>query len=161
MPLKFKFKSKDEIPAEHLPLYAEREGAWILAVDGTVDKSTGRSATGPRLQRVGTSVALHYSRISLPTGALRPETGRALGPLTADATPFASDKAAREPTVGNRIAPARMPALPGCVARFGFRVSRLESLRRTLNPPSIPFQCPSSPLPSPASAGGEGVQSVA
>jgi len=39
MALKFKFKTKDEIPAEHLPLYAEREGAWVLDVDGAVEKS--------------------------------------------------------------------------------------------------------------------------
>jgi hypothetical protein len=39
MPLKYKCKTKDEIPAEHLPLYAEREGAWVLDVDGAVDKS--------------------------------------------------------------------------------------------------------------------------
>src|SRR5258706_13802150 len=39
MALKFKFKSKDEIPAEHLPLYAEREGAWMLDVDGAVEKT--------------------------------------------------------------------------------------------------------------------------
>jgi len=32
MPLKFKFKTKDEIPADHLPLYAERDG---------VDRSSG------------------------------------------------------------------------------------------------------------------------
>ena len=25
--------------AEHLPLYAEREGAWVLDVDGAVEKS--------------------------------------------------------------------------------------------------------------------------
>ena len=39
MPLKYKFKSKDEIPAEHLPHYAERDGAWVLDVDGAVEKS--------------------------------------------------------------------------------------------------------------------------
>jgi hypothetical protein len=39
MALKFKFKSKDEIPAEHLPFYAERDGAWHLDVDGAADKS--------------------------------------------------------------------------------------------------------------------------
>ena len=39
MPLKFKFKSKDEIPADHLPLYAEREGGWVLDVEGAVEKS--------------------------------------------------------------------------------------------------------------------------
>ena len=39
MPLKYKFKTKDEIPAEHLPLYAERDGAWLLDVDGAVEKS--------------------------------------------------------------------------------------------------------------------------
>jgi hypothetical protein len=39
MPLKCKFKTKDEIPAEHLPLYAERDGAWVLDVDGAVEKT--------------------------------------------------------------------------------------------------------------------------
>ena len=39
MPLKYKFKTKDEIPPENLPLYAEREGAWVLDVDGAVEKS--------------------------------------------------------------------------------------------------------------------------
>src|SRR5690606_8915738 len=39
MALKFKFKSKDEIPADHLPLYAEREGAFVLDVEGAVDKA--------------------------------------------------------------------------------------------------------------------------
>jgi hypothetical protein len=39
MALKFKYKSKEEIPAEHLPFYAEREGAWLLDVDGAVEKS--------------------------------------------------------------------------------------------------------------------------
>ena len=39
MPLKFKFKSKDEIPPDHLPLYAEREGGWVLDVEGAVEKS--------------------------------------------------------------------------------------------------------------------------
>jgi hypothetical protein len=37
MALKFKFKTKAEIPAEHLPHYAERDGAWVLDVDGAVD----------------------------------------------------------------------------------------------------------------------------
>ena len=39
MALKFKFKTKDEIPADHLSLYAEREGGWVLDVEGAVDKS--------------------------------------------------------------------------------------------------------------------------
>jgi hypothetical protein len=39
MALKFKFKSKDEIPADHLPLYAERDGAFVLDVEGAVDKA--------------------------------------------------------------------------------------------------------------------------
>ena len=39
MALKFKFKSKDEIPAELVALYAEREGAWQLDVDGVADKA--------------------------------------------------------------------------------------------------------------------------
>jgi hypothetical protein len=39
MALKFKFKSKEEIPAEQQALYIERDGAWMLDVDGAVDKS--------------------------------------------------------------------------------------------------------------------------
>jgi hypothetical protein len=39
MALKFKFKSKDEIPTEQQALYIERDGAWMLDVDGGVDKS--------------------------------------------------------------------------------------------------------------------------
>ena len=39
MALKFKFKSKDEIPAELEAHYVERDGAWVLDVDGAADKS--------------------------------------------------------------------------------------------------------------------------
>src|SRR5512143_3150352 len=39
MGLKFKFKSKDEIPAEQQALYVERDGAWTLDVDGAVEKA--------------------------------------------------------------------------------------------------------------------------
>src|SRR3954453_10516741 len=39
MALKFKFKSKDEVPEEHLPFYAERDGTWVLDVDGAVEKA--------------------------------------------------------------------------------------------------------------------------
>ena len=36
MPLKF--KSRDEIPAEQAALYVERDGGWVLDVDGAADK---------------------------------------------------------------------------------------------------------------------------
>ena len=39
MPLKFKCKSKEEIPAEHLGLYVEREDAFVLDVEGATDKA--------------------------------------------------------------------------------------------------------------------------
>jgi hypothetical protein len=39
MALKYKFKTKEEVPAEHLALYAERDGAWVLDVDGAAEKS--------------------------------------------------------------------------------------------------------------------------
>ena len=39
MPLKFKIKTKEEIPAEQQALYVERDGAWVLDVDGAVEKS--------------------------------------------------------------------------------------------------------------------------
>jgi len=39
MALKFKYKSKDEVPAESQSLYVERDGGWVLDVDGAIDKS--------------------------------------------------------------------------------------------------------------------------
>ena len=39
MPLKYKFKSRDEIPAEHAALYVEREGAFYLDAEGVTDKA--------------------------------------------------------------------------------------------------------------------------
>ena len=39
MALKYKFKSKEEVPAEHLTLYTERDGAWVLDVEGAVEKA--------------------------------------------------------------------------------------------------------------------------
>jgi len=39
MALKFKFKSRDEIPAEHTNLYVEREGAFVLDAEGVADKA--------------------------------------------------------------------------------------------------------------------------
>jgi hypothetical protein len=39
MALKFKFKTKEEVPAESQSLYVERDGGWVLDVDGAVDKS--------------------------------------------------------------------------------------------------------------------------
>jgi hypothetical protein len=39
MALKFKFKTKDEIPPELQSLYVERDGAWTLDAEGVVEKS--------------------------------------------------------------------------------------------------------------------------
>ena len=39
MALKYKVKSKDEISNEHQGLYAERDGTWMLEVEGVVDKA--------------------------------------------------------------------------------------------------------------------------
>src|SRR5512133_3591034 len=39
MPLKWKYQTREEIPAEHAALYAEREGGWQLDVDGVADKA--------------------------------------------------------------------------------------------------------------------------
>src|SRR5215475_11003186 len=39
MALKFKYKAKEEVPAESQSLYVERDGGWVLDVDGAVDKS--------------------------------------------------------------------------------------------------------------------------
>ena len=39
MALKYKLKSKDEVPVEQQGLYVEREGAFVLDVEGATDKS--------------------------------------------------------------------------------------------------------------------------
>ncbi len=39
MALKYKFKSKEEIPADQQALCVERDGAWMLDVDGAADKA--------------------------------------------------------------------------------------------------------------------------
>ena len=39
MPLKYKVKSKDEIPAELQALYVERDGGWLLDAEGAVEKT--------------------------------------------------------------------------------------------------------------------------
>ena len=39
MSLKYKAKTKDEIPPEHQSLYVERDGVWTLNVDGALAKS--------------------------------------------------------------------------------------------------------------------------
>ncbi len=39
MALKFRYRSKDEVPAEHLSLYVERDGAFVLDAEGATDKA--------------------------------------------------------------------------------------------------------------------------
>ena len=39
MALKFKYVSKDEVPAEHAALYVEREGAFVLDAEGIAEKA--------------------------------------------------------------------------------------------------------------------------
>jgi hypothetical protein len=39
MPLIFKFKTREDIPAEHVNLYVERDGAWVLDAEGVVEKT--------------------------------------------------------------------------------------------------------------------------
>ena len=39
MALKFKYATKQEIPAEHQSLYVERDGAWLLDADGVVSQT--------------------------------------------------------------------------------------------------------------------------
>jgi hypothetical protein len=39
MALKFKYKTREEIPAESMGLYVERKGAWVLACDGVAEKA--------------------------------------------------------------------------------------------------------------------------
>lgn len=45
MALKFKLKSRDEIPAAQAGLYVERDGVWFLDVDGAVERTKLDEAT--------------------------------------------------------------------------------------------------------------------
>ena len=64
MALKFKLKSKDEAPAELQGLYVERDGAWVLDVEGAVEKA--------RLDEARTaSAALLKERATLVRGERR------------------------------------------------------------------------------------------
>src|SRR5438045_1267963 len=38
MAIKFRYQSKEEVPAEHQSLYVERDGALLLDVEGVVEK---------------------------------------------------------------------------------------------------------------------------
>jgi hypothetical protein len=40
MALKFKLKSKDEVPTELAGHYVERDGSWLLDVEGAVDPAS-------------------------------------------------------------------------------------------------------------------------
>jgi hypothetical protein len=39
MALKCRYGSKKELPGQHAGLYAERDGAWVLDVEGVADKT--------------------------------------------------------------------------------------------------------------------------
>ncbi len=39
MPLKYKYSSKQDIPAEHAALYVERDGAFYADIEGVTDKA--------------------------------------------------------------------------------------------------------------------------
>ena len=39
MALKFKYAGKELVPADQTSLYVERDGAWVLDVDGAADKT--------------------------------------------------------------------------------------------------------------------------
>jgi hypothetical protein len=39
MPLKYKYATKQEIPAEHQSIYVERDGVWLLDTDGVVSQT--------------------------------------------------------------------------------------------------------------------------
>jgi hypothetical protein len=67
MALKFKYQSKAEIPAEHQPFYAEREGVWLLDVEGAVEKSKHEEfrATNIALMKERDDLKQRYEGIDL------------------------------------------------------------------------------------------------
>lgn len=73
MALKYKFKSKEEIPGEHQGFYAEREGAWVLDVEGAVDK--GRL---DELRTHNANLLKQVEELQASLGGLEPEAVKRL-----------------------------------------------------------------------------------
>lgn len=137
MALKFKLKSKGEVPAELVNLYLERDGAWLLDVDGTVDKA--------KLEELrATNVALMKERDELKQRfeGIDPDEVRKLGMRNAsskrpsNSKPAKSRRLSRRACVRSRAIWTRSWPLPPASAmrsmrdspRFG--LTKRWSLRR-------------------------------
>jgi hypothetical protein len=73
MAIKFKYKSKDEVPPEFMPLYAERDGAWVLDADDAVDK-----AKLEELRKSNLALTRERDELGQRFDGIDPESARAL-----------------------------------------------------------------------------------
>ena len=69
MPLKFKFKSKDEIPAEHLPFYVERDALNARLVEVAINQGVTVAGSKRGLRPSAIPDALARFRVILQTCA--------------------------------------------------------------------------------------------
>lgn len=80
MALKFKYQRREEIPVEHLPFYAEREGAWVLDVDGAMDagKVDEAEKRAHALERERDALSMRLAEIQIDQGAVAAARKRGL-----------------------------------------------------------------------------------
>ena len=71
MALKFKFKTREEIPAELQSLYVEREGVWTLDAEGVVE---WRAADAKAARRTAAVVLPAKAAVEVRLEGLAPDT---------------------------------------------------------------------------------------
>jgi hypothetical protein len=128
MGLKFRFKTKEEVPAEHLPLYAERDGAWVLDVEGAVEKA--------KLDEFRNSnVALMKERDEMKKRfeGIDPEEVRAI----ADEKRRLEEAAQLKAGEADKVIESRVKALKG---EFDKQLSTVTNERDTLNARLVAIQ---------------------
>ncbi len=117
MSLKFKYGSKEEVPAEMAGHYAEQNGAWLLNVDGAVERA--------RLEEVRTNNAALAKEKEELAKSLEAATAEAAAMKEKQALQSATGPAEVEKILGDRI--------KGVRAEMEKQVNALASERDSLN----------------------------
>ena len=139
MALKYKFKAKDEVPAEHLSLYTERDGAWVLDVEGAVEK-----AKLDEFRNTNITLAKERDELSKRFEGIDPDEARALLAekqkleeeklLRGNADPNAAEKAEKDKAAEReRIEKVIEGRVKGIKAELEKQVGSLTTERDALN----------------------------
>jgi hypothetical protein len=128
MALKYKFKTKEEVPVEHLPLYAERDGAWVLDVEGAVEK-----AKLDEFRNTNVSLLKERDELKKRFEGIDPEQVRVL----ADEKRKLEEAAQLKAGEVEKVIESRVKALKG---DFDRQLSAVTSERDTLNSRLVAIQ---------------------